>query len=82
MRLKGDLTVNAAINNSIMRESEWTHKKSTVVTSETIYNYVVSQNCPQNEMLPMPENIGSEERAKVTHIMKTAVKKKVFFRHS
>ena len=78
MRMKGDLTVNAAIDNSITRESDWTHKKSTVVASEAVYNYAVNQNYSQGEVPLMSDNIGSKERAKKTHAMKASVKKKVF----
>ena len=75
MRMKGDLTVNAAIENSITRESGWTHKKSTVVASEAVYNYTVSQNYSQGEVPLMSDNIGSKERAKKTHAMKASVEK-------
>ena len=72
MRLKGDLTVNAAIDNCISRESEWTHKKSTVVASEAVFTYV------QDEVSLMPVDSESNERAKKTHAFKALVKKKVF----
>ena len=37
MRIKGDRTVNDALNSAIERESKWTHKQSTVVQCESIY---------------------------------------------
>ena len=78
MRMKGDLTVNAAIDNFITRESDWTHKKSTVIASEAVYKYAVSQNYSQVQVPLMSDNIGSKERAKKIHAMKASVKKTVF----
>ena len=36
-RLKGDAVVNSAINASIQRESDYTHKKSTCVAAENTF---------------------------------------------
>ena len=37
MRIKGDKTVNSALDNALQRESEWTRKKSTVVYLEAVH---------------------------------------------
>ena len=78
MRLKGDITVNAAIDNSILRESQWTQKRSTVVACESVHNFAINLHFPQEQMFPMPDQSLHRENAKLSHVMKTTVKKKVF----
>ena len=41
-RLKGDHIVNSAINATIQRESEYTHKKSTCIEAETVYESIAT----------------------------------------
>ena len=43
-RLKGDLTVNAAIDATLERESEFTRKKSTCVEAEVIFRESLHTN--------------------------------------
>ena len=43
-RLKGDHIVNSAINATIQRESEYTHKKSTCIEAETVYKVALESN--------------------------------------
>ena len=50
MRLKGDITMNAALNSAISRESKWSHNKKTVVAAETAHTYVMNKTCPTGEM--------------------------------
>ena len=70
--------MNAAIDNTIIRESEWTHKKSTAVASEAVFNYAMNLQCPQSEVSSLPAETGSKERVKLTHALKASAKKKVF----
>ena len=65
MRLKGDTTVNSALDNALQRESEWTHKKSTAVASEAVFNYAMNLQCPQSEVSSLPAETGSKERVKL-----------------
>ena len=78
MRLKGDKTVNTALNNSIQRESEWTHKASTVVLSEAVHSYAMNKNCLNGEMPTFPNEMWSKEKSNLTHKIKTSVKQKVY----
>ena len=78
MRLKGDLTVNAALDNSILRESQWTQKRSTVVACESVHNFAINLHCPQGEMSSMPDQSSDREKAKLSQAMKSSVKKKVY----
>ena len=78
MRLKGDSTVNAALDNSIMRESQWTQKRSTVVACESVHNFAMNIQCPQGEMSSMQDQSSDREKAKLSQAMKTSVKKKVY----
>ena len=50
MRLKGDITVNSAIDNALQRETEWTRKKSTVVYSESVHTFAVAMTCVNEEV--------------------------------
>ena len=77
MRLKGDTTVKAAIDNSILRESQWTHKGSTVIACEAIHTHALNLHCPAGDM-PILQELSGKERAKLSHDMKASVKKKVF----
>ena len=38
MRLKGDTTVNAVLDNALERESQFTRKKSTIVRAQEVHN--------------------------------------------
>ena len=78
MRLKGDSTVNAAIDNSILRESQCTHKRSTVIACETIYEHALHLHCPEGEMPNMQDRSKRKDNVKLSHEMKSSVKKKVF----
>ena len=59
-RLKGDLTVNAAINATLERESEFTHKKSTCVEAEKIFKESLHTNTVLDEI---PEFTGERAAA-------------------
>ena len=78
MILKGDTTVNAAIDNTIIRESQWTQKRSATVACESVHNYVVNLHCPQGEMSSMPDQSLVKEKAKLIWEMSASVKKKVY----
>ena len=78
MRMKGDITVNSALDNAIQRESEWTRKKSTVVYSETVLTHAMSLNCVNGEIPTFPEEIREKEITKLTHKLKASVKTKVY----
>ena len=45
-RLKADATVNSALDSKIARESNWTHKKSTSVESEDMFNKAITNISP------------------------------------
>ena len=70
--------MNAAINNSIIRESQWTHKRSTVIACETVHKHALNLYCPEGEMADMQDNSRGKENVKLSHDMKASVKKKVF----
>ena len=78
MRLKGDSTVNAAIDNSILRELQWTHKRSTVIACEAIYELALDLHCPGGEMPNMQDRSKKKENVKLSHDTKSSVQKKVF----
>ena len=52
MRLKGDNTVNHALNSRLERESSWTRKSSSVVEADKIFKDIVAA---QNITLPVLE---------------------------
>ena len=72
MRQKGDATVNAVIDNSILREAQWTHKRSTVVACQEVYDHAISLH-------PLSLDDSVQERVKLAQGMKASVTKKVFF---
>ena len=69
MRQKGDSTVNAVIDNSISRESQWTQKRSTVVACQEVYDHAISLH-------PLPLDDSVKERIKLAQGMKASVTKK------
>ena len=71
MRQKGDSTVNAVIDNSISRESQWTQKRSTVVACQEVYDHAISLH-------PLPLDDSVKERIKLAQGMKASVTKKVY----
>ena len=78
MRLKGDSTVNAVIDNSIERESQWTQKRSTVVACQQVYDHAISLHPPQDEMHTLQSANSVKERVKLAQSMKASVTKKVY----
>ena len=78
MILQGDTIVNTALDNALTRESEWTHKKSTVVASEAVHTHAMNLNCFQGEMPTFPDERWDKEKAKLTQEIKASVKLKVY----
>ena len=79
IRLKGDLTVNAALDNSILRESQWTQKWSTIVACESVHNFAINLHFPQEQMFPMPDQSLHRENSKLSQVMKNKSKKEAVF---
>jgi acetolactate synthase small subunit len=69
-RLKGDESVNNAINCTLERESSWTTKKSTTVECEATFRHAVHLNTAQDEI---PQYTG-EQAAKLQHNFNNSVK--------
>ena len=79
MRIKGDRIVNAALDNAIQRESEWTQKKSTVTASEAVHTHAMNTICLNGELPQFPDKTCDKEKAKSTHKIKASVKSKVYY---
>ena len=77
MRLKGDITVNSAIDNALQRETEWTRKKSTVVYSESVHTFAVAITCVNEEVPALSDDSNNKENTESTQKVKTSVKAKV-----
>ena len=77
MRLKRDITVNAALNSAISRDSKWSHKKSTVVPAEAAHTHAMNKNCPTGEMPAFPDKSWEKESTKLTLAVKASVKSKI-----
>ena len=70
--------MNAVIDNSILRESQWTQKRSTVVACQTVFDLAINLHCPQDEIHNLPFKSSVKEKAKLSHAMKASVVKKVY----
>ena len=77
MRLKGDTTVNAVLDNALERESQFTQKKSTIVRAQEVHNFAMHKNCVGGEMPIFPDDAGHKQKAKLTEEIKRSVKSKV-----
>ena len=77
MRLKGDKTVNAVLNNAIERESQFTRKKSTVVRSQEVHDWAVNTNCVDGEMPQFSDPNCDREKVALTKQIKKSVKARV-----
>ena len=49
-RLRGDLRVNAIIDNRLLRESDYVRKQSVTVRSEAVYQQALNYNCVQGKV--------------------------------
>ena len=70
-RLRGDSTVNNAINCTLQREGSWTTKGSTAVQCELAYMNAKTQSCVEGEVAELP----SKENSRVTDIAKKHMQK-------
>ena len=77
MRLKGDKTVNAALDNAVERESEFTRKGSTVVRAQQVHDWAMSKNCVDGEATMFPADVRTKEANQLATRIKNSVKAKV-----
>ena len=72
-RLKGDSTVNHALDSKLERESNWSHKGSTVVKSNTLFgtlNISASETIKKTKTL-IKDNIHKEYQSNYLHHIKS-----------
>ena len=81
MRMKGDPIVNAALDNALSRESQYTRKKSSVVASQSIYDAAISEYSVRCEMPSLPDEECDSVRYKLTSDVKKSVKSHVRLSH-
>ena len=74
-RLKGDLIVNNALNVSISRESEYTHKKSTVSEAEMTYTHALQENTIEGIIPTFTGDQAIQLKGKFDNKIKNCVKK-------
>ena len=68
-RLKGDESVNNAINCTLEREGSWTTKKSTTVECEATFRHALHLNTTQNRI----SKYTGEQAAKLQHTFNNSV---------
>ena len=74
MRLKGDPVVNAALDNAIVRESQFTRKGSTVCRAEKVYMTALNVDSQLSEPSSLINDTRDRERTKLTQQIKNKVK--------
>ena len=74
MRLKGDKTVNAALDNAIARESQLVRKRSSVVRAEKTHTMALNVLYPDGEAPSFPNDTQHKENSKVLGAVKCKVK--------
>ena len=62
MRLKGDPVVNAAMDNTINRESQFVRKGSAVVRAEAVHIAAMHKNCLGVEFPEFPDASWNKEK--------------------
>ena len=65
--LKGNKIINAALNNAVETESDFTRKQSIVVGAQEVNNVAVSKNSVYGMMPSFPGVLPTKETIKVTY---------------
>ena len=74
IRIKGDETVNLALDNRLAREAQFVRKKSIAVKSQNAYDKALSLNCVGGELPTFPDDTWDREKAKLIEEIKTTIK--------
>ena len=74
MRLKGDVIVNASLDNAISRESQLVRKKSSIVRAENTHMTAINMNCQGGEIPLFPDHKWDREKVKFVGAVKSTVK--------
>ena len=62
MRIKGDETVNLALDSCVSRESKLQRKKSITVRAEGVFRKALNQNCIGGELPSFPDETWNKEK--------------------
>lgn len=78
VRLKGDKTVNALLDNAVTRESQYVTQRSSVVESQEVLDKAMRMSCVEGELPTFLGEVWDKVHAKTFSDIKSSVKEITF----